>query len=211
MEQKRVFVLDFDGSLVKSIMPLVLPIAKDCIRRYFGEDISIEDLKKIVREHPGFPIGRILSEAFPGVQAILRNSCATEIREKMNQIELETLPGVKETIPELANKGKVLISSRSPKKRVVNWVKQEGLLKYIRIRRGIFGEQQGSKRRHVELVRERFRKSQIFYVSDDPGDMGLGIGIGVAPKGKEGLFYDRGAVRVVNDFSHILQIDLAAI
>jgi phosphoglycolate phosphatase-like HAD superfamily hydrolase len=205
---KYVLMCDFNGVLVGDLIPQILRLSLGIIKKHLGVSLTGKEAKEKLDHSSGGSIRDSLEILFPEFDKEKLRDCIKEIHQSLDQLEVKTLPKVKETLQYYSNKGFVLvISSNAPEQLILNWIHKEGISFDV-----VFGEEHGRKKEHVKRVRQHYHPCRIFFVSDSVGDIGLGdIFISVAAKGDEIRYFDAGTVTVINSFSEIMEKNLRAI
>lgn len=191
----RIAVFDWDGTIVNT-MDAHADLAAECISQCFG--MSFVEARKHYLATTGIPFDKQLEKIFPGKEfEDARKACAKSYHG-LKGICVYGDPKMFPGIPDIIDHGRkeeipIMISSSTEEAVIKKWADDHGLFFSA-----IFGRESGTKKDHIELLRELYSGNdvRIVFFSDSSGDMSVPAdakcGVCV-PIEEEKSFFEKGA------------------
>lgn len=170
MNSEKVFIFDFDGTLVDSELS-IYKILRKITYKYGRQKIDMNDEEKF----RDLSSREIVKGLFNNRIVLYPLAPLTYLRFRWeyskNMKNLKPVPGIKKVIEELDRKGTGLyIVSSSPKRNIKMFIKDHDLenFKLIEIVFGFFGKNVAIKR---ILKKEKLNPENVYYVGDETRDI----------------------------------------
>ena len=179
-----VIALDCNGVLANSVPSLAAAGIK-WAEKSFNIRVEKERAEEMVLFFSGeeFSEGlrRVFQSLFPGGcdQEILKQR-AEELPRIIEETyrEIEPFPEVVEVIRQLEKSFHLVVSSTLKRTYLEIWLTSSGIGDLFE---GIYGEEDGRKERHIQILRARYLQEEICFVGNSPYEMKLAdVSIGVA-------------------------------
>jgi len=204
-------VFDCEGVLrpTKGLSKVVL----EYLKKYFKIRIPEAEIAKNVSIFSGGTFHGAYFKALeffvPGYDQEKAEQCYRELLKKRATIykEVEAFPEVIDTLEKLSKSHYLAISTGLEKIYIEEWLKRTNI---IHLFKEIYSGDDGTKEKHIQMIRQKYPEERIVYVGDAISEMKLGVpAIGVARNSsQEQLLWIAGAKAVVSSLNEILDIDL---
>lgn len=179
-----VIALDCNGVLADSVSKLAAAGIK-WAERSFNIRVEKERAEEMVRFFSGETfsdgLGKVFQSLFPeGYDQEILKQRAEELPRIIEETyrEIEPFPEVVEVLRELEKRFHLVVSSTLKRFYLETWLSSSGIGDLFD---GIYGEDDGRKEKHIEVLRVKYPQHRIYFVGDSPYEMKLGdISIGIA-------------------------------
>lgn len=170
-KMKYIIMLDFDGTVVDT-MKFHGKLAADVMHKYFK--MPLGEAEKEYHSTTGIPFPRQLEKIFPNANPALREQCSDEYAErKIREVfeKAKPFPETNKFFQALKKRGIPVIISSSTEAAMINrLLKKFGLIPLVD---HAFGLQEGTKPKHIDLMREKYKPSLVVFIGDSASDVAL--------------------------------------